>query len=120
MMYFRLLLKSGIAAVIIAAIAVVIACNSNKPVNPANAVDSAIAPVGYHILDANLSLDSIGTIVYVPLTNSYWVYTVDDEEFYAESIVAHRIMSAKEHGLDTFTFQTIINEDGEGEVICVE
>lgn len=114
MMYFRVLLKSGIAAVIIAAIAVVIACNSNKPVSP------AVAPVGYHVLDANLSLDSISSIVYIPLTRTYWVYTVDDEEFFAERVVANRIMSAKEHGLDTFTFQTIINEDGEGEVIYVE
>lgn len=120
MMYFRVLLKSGIAAVIIAAIAVVIACNSNKPVSPANAVDSAVAPVGYHVLDANLSLDSISSIVYIPLTRTYWVYTVDDKEFFAERVVANRIMSAKEHGLDTFTFQTIINEDGEGEIVYVE
>lgn len=120
MIYFRCLLKSGIAAVIIAVIAVVIACSSNKPVSPANAVDSAVAPVGYHVLDANLSLDSISSIVYIPLTGTYWIYTVDDEEFFAERVVANRIMSAKEHGLDTFTFQIIINEDGEREVICVE
>lgn len=115
-MYFRVLLKSGIAAVIIAAIAVVIACNGKDAVK---GVDSHhTVPTSYTVL-GSFNMAMLESITFVPLTNTYWVY-YDGVEYYAESRIAKRIMLAKEAGLNTWQFQLVENEDGEGEVICVE
>lgn len=118
MMYFRFLLKSGIAAVIIAAIAVVIACNAGDSRNANTAPVASIVPNGCTMLNDSLSIDSINAITYVLLTNTYLVYLADDTECYVESRVAHRIMATKEHCLDKYTFQLIVNEDNEHEILC--
>lgn len=117
-MYFRFLLKSGIAAVIIAAIAVVIACNAGDSRNAKDAPVASVVPNGCTMVNDSLSIDSINAITYVPLTNTYWVYLADDTECYVESRVAHRIMATKEHCLDKYTFQLIVNEDNEHEILC--
>lgn len=118
MMYFRFLLKSGIAAVIIAVIAVVIACNAGDSRNAKDAPVASVVPNGCTMVNDSLSIDSINAITYVPLTNTYWVYLADDTECYVESRVAHRIMATKEHCLDRYTFQLIVNEDNEHEILC--
>lgn len=118
MMYFRVLFKSGIAAVIIAAIAVVIACNAGDSRNAKVTPVASVVPNGCTMINDNLSIDSISTITYVPLTNTYWVYLADDTECYVESKVAHRIMATKEHCLDKYTFQVVVNEDSEHEILC--
>lgn len=118
MMYFRVLFKSGIAAVIIAAIAVVIACNAGDSRNAADTAVDSVTPDGCTMINDNLNIDSISTITYVPLTNTYWVYLADDTECYVERKVAHRIMATKEHCLDKYTFQVVVNEDSEHEILC--
>lgn len=118
MMYFKWLFNSGIAAVIIAAIAVVIACNAGDSRNAADTAVDSVIPDGCTMINDNLSIDSISTITYVPLTNTYWVYLADDTECYVESKVAHRIMATKEHCLDKYTFQVVVNEDSEHEILC--